>query len=407
MTHKSTMHACEFGIVTQALVNNLAPILFVIFKDNFGISYTLIANLTLLCFIIQLLTDTAAIRIINRIGYRKSGIFAQCSAAFGLLCLGILPQIMPTYPALLISVIFYSFGGGLLEVMVSPIVESLDIGYSSARMNMLHSFYCWGQLAVVLVSTTAISLFSYSCWWVLPIIWAIVPVINIFLFSIVPIPKITEEASSQSISALFKSRMFLVMCALMLCSGAAEITMAQWVSLFAQKGLGINKFAGDILGPCLFALLMGSGRLLYGIFGGKLKLHKSLVFCSILCSVCYAAASLCRNPYIALLSCAVTGFSVSIMWPGVYSYSSKMLKCGSPAMFGILALFGDAGCSVGAWLCGRVSDWVAANPSMAEYALSTGISPEQFGLKTGIGITTIFPIIMLLLLIITKYKRTH
>ncbi len=405
MTQKSTMRACEFGIITQAIVNNLTPILFVIFKDGFEVSYTLIAKLMLLCFLIQLFTDAAAVKLINLIGYRKSGILAQSSAAFGLLCLGLLPHFLPTYTALLISVVFYAFGGGLLEVMVSPIVDSLDLGCSPARMNMLHSFYCWGQLAVVFISTSAISIFSYNCWWTLPLFWAIIPIINLFLFTIVPLPKIQTENTVHAVGSLFKSRIFITMCALMLCSGAAEITMSQWASLFAQKGLGVNKFAGDILGPCLFALFMGSGRLFYGIYGNRLPLQKSLIFCSALCILCYGTAALVKNPYIALLCCAATGLSVSIMWPGIFSCSSAVLKNNGTAMFGILALFGDAGCSIGSWLCGTVSDAAAASPIILEYASKYGISPEQIGLKSGIGVTAIFPVIMLLLLVFIRIKH--
>lgn len=404
MTHKSTMLACEFGITTQALVNNLMPLLFVIFKDNFGISYTLIANLMLINFIAQLLTDGLSIRIINRLGYRKSGILAQLSAVFGLLCLGILPHFFPVYISLLVSVIFCAFGGGLLEVMVSPIVDSLELGHSSARMSMLHSFYCWGQLFVILISTAAIKAFSSTIWWILPICWSILPLLNSVFFTIVPIPEINKDEQTETPVSLLKSSAFINMCLLMLCAGAAEITMSQWASLFAQKGLGVDKFAGDLLGPCMFALLMGIGRLLYGIFGKHLSLGKTLFLCSILCTACYLTAALSENPFIALLGCAVTGFSVSIMWPGVYSYSSKRINSGGTAMFSILALFGDVGCSLGSWLCGTVSDFSLKFAFVTDYAQNIGITPEQMGLKIGIGFIAVFPIIMLLLLISGRKK---
>ncbi len=398
MSHKSTMLACEFGITTQAIVNNLLPLLFVFFKDDFGISYTNIANLTLINFMIQLLTDGFAYRIINRIGYRRAGILAQVSAIIGLLFLGILPHIFPIYISLLVSVLFYAFGGGLLEVMVSPIVDSLDLGHSSARMSMLHSFYCWGHLAVVLISTAALKLFSGNIWWLLPIFWAIIPLISTVLFKIVPIPEISPEERLETPRSLLKMPVLIIMCLLMVCSGAAEITMAQWASLFAQKGLGVDKFAGDILGACLFAMFMGTGRLLYGIFGDRFNLRKTLMAGSLLCTACYLSAAIAQNPYIALLSCAVTGFSVSIMWPGVYSYSSKKIPHGGAAMFAILALFGDTGCSLGSWMCGAVADFSLKFPAVINYASAAGISPEQLGLKIGIGSIAIFPVLMFLLL---------
>ncbi len=405
MTYKTTMLACEFGITTQAIVNNLMPLLFVIFKDNFGISYTLIANLMLINFGLQLLTDGFSIKIINCLGYRKSGILAQLSAVLGLLCLGILPHFLPVYISLLLSVIFCAFGGGLLEVMVSPIVDSLDLGHSSARMSMLHSFYCWGQLFVVLISTAAIKAFSGSIWWILPIFWAIMPLINSVLFTIVPIPEIDSGRQHETPTSLLKSPLFINMCLLMLCAGAAEITMSQWASLFAQKGLGVDKFAGDLMGPCMFALFMGTGRLLYGIFGGRLSLRKSLFFCSMLCTVCYLTAAISQNPFIALLGCGLTGFSVSIMWPGVYSYSSKKISGGGTAMFSILALFGDVGCSLGSWICGTVSDFSLKFTAVTDYASKIGITPEQIGLKIGLGVIAVFPVMMMVLLLTGGHKK--
>lgn len=405
MTHKSTMLACEFGITTQAVVNNLAPILFVIFKDNFGISYTLIANLMLINFVIQLATDALSVKIINKLGYRKTGILAQLSASAGLLALGIFHLFIPAYIALMIAVPLYAFGGGLLEVMVSPVVDSLDLGNKSARMSMLHSFYCWGQLVVVLLSTAALRVFGNGIWYILPVIWAILPMINGILFAIVPIPEILDTEEVKKTSVLMKSKTFICMCLLMTCSGAAEITMSQWASLFAQKGLGVSKFLGDLLGPCLFALLMGAGRLIYGIFGGRLDLRKSLLFCAFLCCACYITASVSQNAYIALLGCAVTGFSVSIMWPGVYSYSSKLIVGGGTTMFSILALFGDIGCSLGSWLCGTISDFSLKFEFVKNYADAINITYEQIGLKIGIGSATVFPAVMILILAFMPRKK--
>ena len=396
------MLACEFGITTQSAVNNLAPILFVIFKDNFGISYTMIAAIMLFNFLVQIATDFTAIKIIGILDYRKSGILAQACAAIGLIMLGVLPGIIPIYPALFTATLFMAFGGGLLEVMVSPIVDSLAEGQNSAKMNMLHSFFCWGQVAVVLTATTAIKIFGSNIWYIIPIIWAIVPIISIFMFSVVPIPEIAraERQSGEKLSV--KSKIFMLMCFLMIASGASEITMAEWASVFAQKGLGIDKFAGDILGPCLFAVLMGSGRVLFGIFGNKMRLKSALIFSSVLCTACYLVAATAKDAYIALFACALTGFSVSIMWPGVYSYSSSVIKTGKTAMFGILALCGDVGCSLGSWLTGSMSDFSLNFPKVLEFADRYGISYEQMGLKVGIACAAIFPLLMALALIFSS-----
>lgn len=397
MAKKATMLACEFGITTQAIVNNFAPILFVIFKDNFGISYTFIANLMLLNFMIQLFTDGFSIGIISAFGYRKAGIAAQISVIIGLLILGIMPHFAPIKASLVPAVIFYAFGGGLLEVMVSPIVDSLDDGNKSARMSMLHSFYCWGQMAVVLISTVVIKLFGGGVWWIMTLCWAVIPITNTVLFYLAPIPE-AEEEKTETPKSLLRSRIFIMMCLLMMCAGAAEITMAQWASLFAQKGLCVSKFVGDMLGPCMFALFMGCGRLLFGIFGERLDLHRSLIVCSIFCALCYITAAVSKNAYAALFGCSLTGFSVSIMWPGVYSCSSKIIPQGGTAMFSILALFGDIGCSLGAWLCGVVSDVSLKFPSVTEHADRLGYTYEQMGLKFGIGFSAVFPLMMIVML---------
>ena len=399
MTQKTTLHACELGMVTQAAINNITPILFVVFKDNFGISYTMIAALSLLNFAVQLITDWFAIRLINRIGYRHSMVLAHIAAAFGLFALGVLPQIIPVYAGLVISVIISAFGGGLLEVLNSPITDSLDLGNSSATMSLVHSFYCWGQLLVVFATTLAIKVFSADIWYISPFLWMILPLFNAILFSKVPMPDITEGEKHKNAFALLKSPTFVAMCVLMLGAGASEITMAQWSSLFAQKGLGVDKFLGDLLGPCLFAALMGIGRLYYGMRGDKLKLRKSLIFSCILCAFCYIVATVSKNPYVALAGCALTGLSVSLMWPGAVSYSAKKIPAGGAAMFAFLALFGDAGCSFGSALCGTVSDAAVSAKAIVNLATKIGLSPEQMGLKLGLVITLIFPITMLIVLL--------
>ena len=401
------MLACEFGITTQAAVNNLAPILFVIFKDNFGLSYTMIAQLMLFNFSVQILTDFFSIKILGVLDYRKSGILAQAFAASGLIMLGVLPHLIPIYYALFAATLLMALGGGLLEVMVSPIVDSLSEGQSSARMNLLHSFFCWGQVAVILTATTGIKVFSDKFWWTIPIAWALVPIISMIMFMIVPIPDIARsERKLQKKPSLF-SHTFILMCILMITSGASEITMGQWASIFAQKGLGISKFSGDILGPCFFAVLMGSGRVLYGLFGKKLDLKGALTFSSVLCFFCYIGAALSKNPYFALFSCALTGFSVSIMWPGVYSYSSSVIKNGGTAMFGILALCGDIGCSLGSWMTGRIFDFSLTIPYVLSFADKHGLEYEQMGLKLGIAGASLFPLLMAIILVFSKFPESR
>ena len=249
----------------------------------------------------------------------------------------------------------------------------------------------------MLISTVVIKLFGGSVWWIMTLCWAVIPITNTVLFYLAPIPE-AEEEKTETPKSLLRSRIFIMMCLLMMCAGAAEITMAQWASLFAQKGLCVSKFVGDMLGPCMFALFMGCGRLLFGIFGERLDLHRSLIVCSIFCALCYITAAVSKNAYAALFGCSLTGFSVSIMWPGVYSCSSKIIPQGGTAMFSILALFGDIGCSLGAWLCGVVSDVSLKFPSVTEHADRLGYTYEQMGLKFGIGFSAVFPLMMIVML---------
>ncbi len=404
MKSKNTMLACELGIITQAVVNNLLPVLFVIFKERFSVSYTSIANFMLINFSIQLFTDALSAKLIKKLGYLLTGLLAQSSAALGLVLMAFLPKIFPVRISLTLSIAVCSFGGGLLEVMLTPIADSLEDESSNVQMSMLHSFYCWGQVAVILISTICVKLLPDNICLMLPLVWALIPTANIFLFSKVPLPALKDENTEFGAHFLSRSPVFAVLCLLMLCSGAAETAMSQWASLFAQNGLGIGKFFGDIFGPCLFALLMGIGRLLYGIYGGRLSLTNTLLICSFFCTIFYLTSALSQNSYVSLCACALIGLSVSVMWPGVYSYSSKALPLKNGNCFSILALFGDIGCSLGAWMCGAVSDF-AKSLQISLSALSfVNISQEEFGLKCGIGSAAVFPIIMLLLIIIMKKK---
>lgn len=401
MRQRAVMTACELGITTQAIANNFAPLLFVIFREDYGISYSFIANLMLLNFAVQLITDCFSVKIINALGYKYAGVSAQLCAAAGLMFLSILPRLVQTEIALVISVIFYAFGGGLLEVLVSPIADTLGDGTKTARMSMLHSFCCWGQLAVVLITTLMIKFCGNGIWHMLALGWAAVPMANTVIFLSVSLPEPDAE-KTETPCTLLKTRRFFMMCVLMICAGASEMTMAQWASLFAQNGLGVSKLWGDLLGPCMFALFMGSGRLLFGIFGGKLNLHRSLVICGIMCAACYITAAVSPNKTAALTGCAFTGFFVSIMWPGVYSYSSHAIPCGGTAMFGILALFGDIGCSLGTWLCGAVSDASGKTSAVLRLAENLHISCESLGLRIGIGIAAVFPAAMIAILMVLR-----
>lgn len=401
--YKKTLIACYLGYITQAIVVNLTPLFFVIFQTNYNISYTQIGSIVLFTFIIQMMVDLVMVKLLPKIGYRACAIAAHICSVIGLVLLGILPLIMPSYIGILISVFFYSIGGGLIEVIISPIVDSLPGDAKASGMSLLHSFYSWGQMLVVLVSTLILKIIGDNLWNYIPFLWALLPLINTFNFVKVPLIPISQEQKQSSAIGFLKSPVFIISFLTMICSGASELAMSQWASLFAEQGLGVSKVMGDLLGPCLFAVFMGIGRTLYGIKGDKINLEAALLSCAGLTVVCYLVTVFVNIPAIALLGCAVCGLGVSLMWPGMLSYTSyKYNYNAGPVMFGLLALGGDIGCSIGPWLTGKVSDlYIAFNHS--------NVSVENLSnsaIKAGLLAAIIFPMAMIVLIIIMKNLRT-
>lgn len=402
-TYKHTLYACYFGYITQAIVNNLAPILFIVFQNQFSISFEMIGRLIFINFGTQLIVDALAVKFVDRIGYRISMVMAHLFSTVGLVALGILPGLLPhPYIGLLISVVIYAVGGGLLEVLVSPIVDALPGDAKASKMSLLHSFYCWGQVGVVLITTLLLKVIGSSLWFVLPVLWSLVPLYNLLRFIKVPLMPSVPEHEKMQVSRLLNSKLFLVALILMTCAGASELAMSQWSSLFAEKGLQIPKVVGDLLGPCLFALLMGIGRTIYGVWGHKINLRKALMASAALCITCYLVTALVTIPFISLLGCAVCGLAVSLMWPGVFSITSRHFPKGGTAMFGMLAIFGDLGCAFGPWLAGVVSDLSQKSVRLVQAAADSGLSTEQLGLKVGILAAVVFPVVMLFGILLFK-----
>ncbi len=405
-TYKNTLHACYLGYISQAIVNNLAPLLFIIFQSQYNISFEMIGRLILINFGTQLVVDALAVRFVDKIGYRISVVTAHFFCAVGLIGLGTLPALFSTpYMGLVMAVVLYAIGGGLIEVLVSPIVDSIPGDAKASAMSLLHSFYCWGQVAVVLISTLFIKIAGEGLWYILPIIWAAVPAYNFYKFMGVPMVPAIPEHERVPVKRLLKSRLFIIAMVLMVCAGASELAMSQWSSLFAQKGLKVSKIMGDLLGPCLFAVLMGLARVFFGIYGHKINLRKALLSSSILCVICYITAVFVQIPIISLLSCALCGLSVSLMWPGIFSLTSEKYPGGGTAMFGLLAIFGDLGCSVGPWLAGLISDYSQKSAKLVELGAVYGLDAQQVGLKTGIFAATVFPLLMIVALSLFKNKN--
>lgn len=397
LTYRNTLYACYQGIVSQAIINNLAPLLFVIFQDRFAITLERIGLLIMLNFGTQLVTDAISVKYADRIGYRKLMVACHIFCAVGLVLMAILPNVLPSpFLGLCVSVVVYAVGGGLIEVLVSPICDALPGDGKDAAMSLLHSAYCWGHVLVVLLTTAALSILGSGLWYVLPLLWALVPATNIVNCLRVPLPDGVAEHERMPLRRLLGNKIFLLAIVMMICSGAAEQSMSQWASLFAERGLRVSKVMGDLLGPCLFAVLMGLGRTLYGLFGERIRITRALVACAALCIACYLVTSLAPSPVVALIGCAVTGLSVSLMWPGMVSLSARMFATGGTAMFGLLALGGDIGCAVGPWLTGMVSGLAQRADSIVRIGASAGLDAVQTGLKAGLLVAIIFPLAMLL-----------
>jgi len=364
--YNKTIVACFVGYIVQAIVNNFVPLLFLTFQRTYHVPLSQITILVTFNFGVQLLVDLLAIVFIDRIGYRISMVLAHVFAAGGLLSLTILPEIMPTpFLGILISVMIYAIGGGLLEVLVSPVVEACPSDNKEKAMSMLHSFYCWGHVSVVLLSTLFFYIFGIDNWKIMAVVWAVVPALNAIAFTKVPIASLIEEGESgMNVKQLFASKLFWILLIMMICAGASEQSVSQWASTFAEKGLGISKVAGDLAGPMSFAILMGASRAFYGKYGDRIQLDKFMVGSCVLCILSYLGVSLFPNPFLSLIACAVCGLSVGIMWPGTFSKASAMLPKGGTAMFALLALGGDLGCGGGPTVVGFVSDALQDNLKM-------------------------------------------
>ncbi len=373
--YKKTMRACFIGYIVQAIVNNFVPLLFVTFQNNYQIPLSKITALITVNFVIQLLIDMLSARFIDKIGYRASVIIAHVFSAAGLVLLTSLPELLPNaFIGILISVTVYAVGGGLIEVLISPIIEACPTDNKEKAMSLLHSFYCWGHMGVVLLSTVFFAVIGIGHWKVLAWIWACVPMLNIVLFSKAPIYSLqTEDVHGLSVKELFSKKIFWILMLMMMCAGASEQAVSQWASTFAEQGLGISKTVGDLTGPMAFAMLMGISRLLYGKYGDKLNLNRCMKYSCILCIAAYLCIALIPVPAIGLIGCAVCGFSVGILWPGTFSKAAASVKGGGTVLFAMLALAGDLGCSSGPTLAGFVSGRLHNNLQMG--ILSASIFP--------------------------------
>ena len=383
--YKKTLAACYLGFVTQAITANFAPLLFLTFKNTYGISLDKIALIPLVFYFTQLLIDLAATKFADKIGYRTCVVASQVLSAAGLVLLSILPELFPVpFIGILISVVLYAIGSGLIEVLISPIVEACPFENKDGIMSLVHSFFCWGSMGVVLGSTVFFALFGIENWKTLTLLWALIPLYNAFCFLRCPIETLNETQGNMSVGKLLKTPIFWLIILLMICSGASEATMTQWTSAFTESAIGVSKTVGDLAGPCLFAMFMGLSRTLYGKFSKRLDLSMVMLLCGMLCAGCYLLASLSTLPILGLFGCALCGLAVGIMWPGSISLSAQKCPNGGTAMFAFLALAGDLGAAVSPTMVGSLSQAAGGN------------------LKAGLLAATAFPALSVIVLFLLR-----
>lgn len=385
MNYRKTLLACYLGFVTQSITANFAPLLFLTFRDLYKVSLEQLALIPCTFYLAQILVDLAATRYADRIGYRTCVVVSQIVSALGLVLLVVLPDLLGSpFAGILASVVLYAVGSGLIEVLVSPIVEACPFKNKDGMMSLLHSFYCWGAVAVIAGSTAFFALFGLENWKYLALLWALVPLVNTFNFLTCPIERLPESREENPTRKLLRLPLFWLLILLMVCSGASEAAMAQWSSAFTESALGVSKAVGDLAGPCLFAAFMGISRLLYGKMSARLDLEKTMLLSGILCTACYFTASLATIPALGLAGCALSGLAVGIMWPGTLSIASRKCPLGGTAMFAFLALAGDLGGTLSPTLAGCVSELANGN------------------LKAGLLAATAFPILLILSLVLIK-----
>ncbi len=382
-----TIYASYLGYITQAIINNFVPLLFLTFQSQYDISLDKIGLLVTINFGVQLFVDFIAAKFIDKIGYRAAVVAAHLFSGAGLIGLAVFPELLPPYAGIIAAIVLYAIGGGIIEVLISPIVEACPTTKKEAAMSLLHSFYCWGHVFVVLASTLFFTLAGIENWKLMAVLWSIIPFANAVYFSLVPIAAPVAEGQGMTMMQLFKNKMFWILFLLMICSGASAQGMSQWASAFAESGLKVSKTIGDLAGPCLFAVLMGTSRALYAKLSDKLPLRTAMIGSGCLCVVCYLLAVFAPHPVLGLIGCAVCGFSVGIMWPGTFSLASASMPTGGTAMFALLALAGDLGCSSGPTLVGAVA--------------------ELFGedLKAGLLSAIVFPVLLVLVNVLLRSKK--
>ncbi|HKL57172.1 MAG TPA: MFS transporter [Sphaerochaeta sp.] len=400
--YKSTIRACYLGNFVGALICNLAPLLYITFMSEFSLSFEQVGRLTLLNFFTQIVADIVFSRPVDKYGIRPFITLGHALAFIGLLMLAFSPRLFPANPyvGLMVATVVYSSGGGLFELLLSAIVQGIPNDSKERAMSLLHSFYAWGFIVVIVGTTLMLHLFGRENWPFVVLVWSIMPLVNFFNFMRVPIAPPVAEEHRTKIKTLFNSKYFLLVVFGIAVGGATEVSMSQWTSAFVESALLLPKAVGDLVGLCMFALFLGIGRAIYGKYGDRLPVWKAMFYGSLLCILCYLVAAASPWPLVSLFACTLTGLGSSLLWPGSVVIGAKHFPLAGASLFAMLAAAGDGGASVGPWLIGLTAD---INPTLVKILpWMRSLGEGETALRSGMLIGVIFPTLMALTLLVLK-----
>ena len=397
VSYKKTKIACYLGYVTQAISINLLPLLYLTFQNEFSVSLSQLGFLATLLFAVQMAVDLLATRFGKYVSYRWGSVAACALSALGLVLMCVLPKWMPHfYVGVMLATVILSIGGGLTEVLISPLVDAIPEEGKVGEMSLLHSFYCWGVVAVILFSTAFFALVGVSYWRWLVLLWSLVPAVTAVMFACIPIPPKTEEVHShRSAPSVVRYGLFWVLMALMVFSGASEMAPAQWASFFAENNLGIPKAVGDLLGPCAFAVFQGLSRVVFSRMARRRDPRRILAWHAVGCLVAYAVIVLAPHPLLSLFGFCMCGWFVGPMWPGILSLCATRFPAGGTAMFAALALCGDVGCAAAPMMIGAVTDRLVTADWLSSSAM-----------RGGFAVCMVFPALLVVGLWLLRKRRS-
>jgi MFS family permease len=393
-SYRLTTISCFTGIFSQAISSNITAILFIPLMTLYGLSYIHLGLLVGINFSTQVLVDIITSRLVDRNGFRVFVLAADLLAVTGLLLFALSPVLFSNVlVGLIISTIIFSISCGLQETILSPIVNAIPHGEKGPAMALMHSFYAWGQVATIVVTTLLLFFYGIRSWQIIVSLWAIVPLVNFFMFLAAPFPGVVHESQRLTMRDVFFKPYYLVAMLAILGGAATELVMNQWSSTFTEKVLELPKVTGDLLGMCGFAVMMGLGRLIYGRYGNKMNMNNVLVASAGAAAACYIIVAVSPVHAISLLACGVCGLAASLLWPGTLVITAEKYPLAGAWIFAIMAAAGDIGAAVGPFGAGLVTDFTRGLPAALNWAARVGLSPDQFALRAAILLAAVFPIL--------------